>query len=114
MRHNGSGMTDKEMADWHYAHREEMDASIDEDESFPMELDPDFALWMSFDLSGEEAEAIRLAAESAGVDLSEWIRAACAGAAKNQGIAPRNEELRDVVRSLSRDVERLRTVADAA
>ncbi|PZS08652.1 MAG: hypothetical protein DLM55_08195 [Acidimicrobiales bacterium] len=114
MLHNGSGMTDKEMADWHYAHRAEMDASIDENESFPMELDPNFALKMSFHPSGKEAEAIRLAAEHAGVGLSDWIRAACVAAAKDQGIAPRNEELRDVVRSLSRDVERLRTVADAA
>ncbi len=37
MLHNGSGMTDKEMADWHYAHRAEMDASIDENESIGLD-----------------------------------------------------------------------------
>lgn len=79
-------MTDAELADYQYTHREDPlgdDADLEEIE---VEIAHPLSVSMSFRLPPEEASAIRTAAEQAGMSMSDWIRGVCAAAA--QGDAP--------------------------
>jgi hypothetical protein len=72
-------MTDAELAEWQYAHRDELDA--EEGEPVDAEISPQLSVTLSFRAPGAEADAIREAARHAGMSMSEWIRQACAVAA---------------------------------
>lgn len=48
-------------------------------------VSPQLSVTLSFRLPGFEADAIRQAARTSGVTLSEWIRMACADAADSEG-----------------------------
>jgi hypothetical protein len=68
-------MTDAELADYHYAHRD--DPALD-GEPVEMTVARPLSVTMSFRLPRSEALAIRAAVEGSGMTQSEWIRAACA------------------------------------
>lgn len=78
MDQNLNEISEAELAEWQYAHRDELDA--EEGELVDVEISPQLSVTMSFRLPGAEADAIREAARSAGTSLSEWIRQACADA----------------------------------
>jgi len=78
MTRNLDDLTDAELAEWQYAYKDELDAQ--EGGVVDVEVSPQFSVTMSFRLPGDEADAIRHAAGSAGISLSEWIRRACADA----------------------------------
>jgi hypothetical protein len=71
------------LAAWQYAHRDELDGA--QGEPVEIEFAPNLSVSMSFRLPGAEADAIRSAARSAGMSLSEWIRQVCADAAADDG-----------------------------
>ncbi|MGW1677021.1 hypothetical protein [Saccharopolyspora sp. NPDC002376] len=73
-------MTDAELADYRYAHRDDPD--LDGDEVEMMVARP-LNVTMSFRLPQNEALEIRATVEASGSTLSEWIRAACADALAN-------------------------------
>lgn len=85
-------LTDAELAEWQYAHRDQLEA--EEGDPVEFEIASQVSVTMSFRLSGTEADAIRKAAHEAGMSLSEWIRQAAAHA-----ISP------DDGRNRQRDVE---------
>lgn len=70
-------MTDAELADFHYAHRD--DPAMDGEE-VEFTITRPLSITMSFRLPQHEALAIRAAVEACDTTLSEWIRAACADA----------------------------------
>jgi hypothetical protein len=78
MRPDLDAMTDAELAQWQYEHREELDE--EEGEPVDVEISSNLTVTMSFRLPGSEADAIRQAAREAGMSLSAWIRQACAEA----------------------------------
>ena len=102
-------MTDAELAEWQYAHRDELDA--EEGEAVDVEFAPQVSVTMSFRLSGPEADAIRDAAKGAGVSVSEWIREVCAEALNpDEGTSARRDveaELAEAQRQLDAMRERL-------
>lgn len=105
-------LTEAQLADWQYAHMDELDAI--EGEPVEFEVSPNLSLVMSFRLSGEEAEAIRLAAKAAGMTLSEWIRSACADAIRadtedGTGSGPSRRD-----RHVARTIEEAQARADEA
>lgn len=74
-------MTDAELADYQYAHR---DAPLGADadlEDVGVEIAHPLSVSMSFRLPPHEAKAMRSAAEQAGMSVSDWIRRACSAAA---------------------------------
>jgi uncharacterized protein (DUF1778 family) len=111
MGHSAKRMTDAQMADWHYAHKAELDAHMDQDEEIPVEYGEKISITMSFRLPAEEADVIRHAASDAHISLSEWIRTACKKVAGQVVSQPRNKELDAAINTLVRDVDRLRQVA---
>ncbi len=76
-------LTEAELAEWQYAHRDELDA--EEGEEAEVEFAPQVSVTMSFRLSGAEADTIRDAAREAGLSLSEWIRRTAADAMRPDG-----------------------------
>jgi len=108
MQSSSNNMTDAQAAEWHYEHQGELDANSDEDEEITVEYDEKISVTMSFRLPAEEAQAIRRAASKVGMSQSEWIRNACATAAGHRSV---NAALRDAIRSLERDVDRIRQAA---
>ncbi|MGH3802844.1 MAG: DUF6887 family protein [Pseudonocardiaceae bacterium] len=72
-------MTDVELADYQYAHRDDpLGAEADLEE---VEIAHPLSVSMSFRLPPLEASAIRAAAEQAGMSVSDWIRGVCSAAA---------------------------------
>lgn len=74
-------MTDAELADYHYAHRD--DPELD-GERVEATISRPLGVTMSFRMPRDEALAIRAAVEASGLTQSEWIRAACAAALSAQ------------------------------
>ena len=106
-------MTEAELAEWQYAHRDELES--EEGEEVEVEISPQLSVTISFRLPGAEADAIREAARDAGLSLSEWIRQACAAALEpdettrsRRGI---QTELREATRELEALAQRLNAVA---
>lgn len=86
MAKDPSAMTEAELAEWQYAHRDELDAEAEHAEVVDdLEIAPDVSITMSFRLPGTEADAIRQAAKARGRTLTEFIRAACRAAADEGG-----------------------------
>ena len=82
-------MSEAELAEWQYAHRQELDA--EEGELVDVEIARQLSVTMSFRLPGAEADAIRQAADAADMTLSEWIRQACADALDPAGNGSRRQ-----------------------
>lgn len=80
MQHTPDDLTEAELAEWHYAHRDVLDE--EEGEEVEADVRPQLSITISFRLPGDEADAIRKAARASGVSMSEWIRDACAVALK--------------------------------
>lgn len=107
-----NNMTDAELAEWQYAHRDELES--DEGEEVELEISPQLSVTISFRLPGAEADAIREAARDAGVSLSEWIRQACADALQPDETGNRRRAVQAELRDASRDLEALARRLDAA
>lgn len=106
-------MTEAELAEWQYAHRDELES--DQGAEVEVEISPQLSATISFRLPGAEADAIREAARDAGASLSEWIRQACAAALEPDETPGSRQavqaELRDATRELEALVRRLDDVA---
>ena len=102
-----STMTDAEIADWQYAHREELDAVLDGDDYETVEAEPakDVATVTSFRMPPGELEQIRIAAKAEGVTMSEWIRSACKAALGRPAPAPDRAHIIELLDVLRRTVE---------
>ena len=102
-----STMTDAEIADWQYAHREELDAALDGDDYETVEAEPakDVATVTSFRMPPGELEQIRIAAKAEGVTMSEWIRNACKAALGRPAPAPDRAHIIELLDVLRRTVE---------
>ena len=76
-----SAMTEGEIADWQYAHRDELDTAVDGDDYEVVEAAPvkEVATVTSFRMPPGELEQIREAAASEALSLSEWIRGSVQG-----------------------------------
>ena len=105
-------MTDEELAEWQYAHRNELES--DEGEEVEVEFSPQLSVTISFRLPGAEAEAIRGAARNAGFSLSEWIRQACAAALEPDEPAGSRRAVQTELRDATRELEALARRLDAA
>lgn len=84
-------MSEAELAEWQYAHRQELDA--EEGELVDVEISPQLSVTMSFRLPGAEADGIREAADAADMTLSEWIRQACDVALDPAGDGSRRQKV---------------------
>lgn len=106
-------LTEAELAEWQYAHRDELES--DDGEEVDAEISPQLSVTMSFRLPGAEADAIREAARDAELSLSEWIRQACAAALEPDERAGSRRaaeaELRDATRELEALARRLEAAA---
>jgi hypothetical protein len=102
-----STMTDAEIADWQYAHRDELDEALDSDDYDTVEAEPakDVATVTSFRMPPGELEQIRLAAKVEGVTMSEWIRNACKAALGRPAPAPDRAHIIELLDVLRRTVE---------
>jgi uncharacterized protein (DUF1778 family) len=76
-------MSDAELAEYHWQHR---DDKLGEEVEF--EIAKPLRVTMSFRLPAQEADAIREAATAAGTSLSEWIRWATMRAARDTDVPP--------------------------
>lgn len=74
-------MTDAELAAYQYSHREDPLGNEADLEDVEVEIAHPLSVSLSFRLPPEEASAIRVAAERAGMSLSDWIRRVCGAAA---------------------------------
>lgn len=86
-------MTEAELAEWQYAHRDELDS--DEGEAVDADISPQLSVTLSFRVPGAEADAIRQAAREAGLSMSEWIRRTCAVAAAPDAAAAQAREAQE-------------------
>ena len=102
-----SAMTEGEIADWQYAHRDELDASIDGDDYETVEAAPVkvVATVTSFRMPPGELEQIREAAASEGLSLSEWIRGACKAALGKPAPVPDRAHIIELLGLLRRTVD---------
>jgi hypothetical protein len=80
---NPDEMSDAELAEYHWEHR---DDELGEEVEF--EVAKPLRVTMSFRLPAQEADAIRAAAAAAGTSLSEWIRWATMRAARDTDVPP--------------------------
>ena len=75
-------MTDAELANYHYAHRDNPLGDEADLEEIEVEIARPLSVSMSFRLPPQEASAIRKAAERSAMSLSDWIREVCSAAAE--------------------------------
>ncbi|MDQ3886927.1 MAG: hypothetical protein M3308_07985 [Actinomycetota bacterium] len=80
-QHGFETMTDAELADYQYAHRDAPLGPEADLEEVEVEVAHPLSVSMSFRLPPHEASAIRAAAERAGMSVSDWIRGVCSAAA---------------------------------
>jgi uncharacterized protein (DUF1778 family) len=74
-------MTDAELADYQYTHRDDPLGAEADLEEVEVEIAHPLSVSMSFRLPPHEANAIRAAAEQTGMSVSDWIRGVCSAAA---------------------------------
>jgi uncharacterized protein (DUF1778 family) len=74
-------MTDAELANYHYTHRDNPLGDETDLEEIEIEIAHPLSVSMSFRLPPDEASAIRAAAGRAGMSMSDWIRGVCSAAA---------------------------------
>ncbi|MGI8309693.1 plasmid mobilization protein [Saccharopolyspora hattusasensis] len=77
-------MTDAEIADWQYAHRDELDEDLENAEEVEVEVVKPLSVTTSFRMSTDEASTLREAVRKSGLTQSEWIRQVCLLAAGAQ------------------------------
>ncbi|AYY13756.1 ribbon-helix-helix protein, CopG family [Actinobacteria bacterium YIM 96077] len=82
------GLSEAELADWQYEHRDELDAQGEDDEVVEVEYAQPLATTISFRLPVSEAAAISKAAQDAGISRSDWIRSACKAALGERPVVP--------------------------
>jgi hypothetical protein len=99
-------MTETQLAEWQYAHREELDA--EEGEVVDFDVAAHVSMTMSFRLPGPEADSIRAAAQEAGMTLSEWIRQACADAIRPSEAAARRREVEAALNEVTKHLDLMR------
>ena len=104
-------LSEAELAEWQYAHRDELES--EEGEEVEVEISPQLSVTISFRLPGGEADAIREAARDAGVSLSEWIREACAATLEPDEDAGSRREVQTELRDATRELEALARRLDA-
>jgi uncharacterized protein (DUF1778 family) len=102
-------MTDTELADYQYSHRDDplgVEADLKE-----VEIAHPLSVSMSFRLPPAEADAIRAAAEQAGMSVSDWIRGVCSTAAGKDAPVPVQRvnmaKARRLVAGLDRELTRV-------
>lgn len=102
-----STMTDAEIAQWQYAHRDQLDAELDTDEYDNVDASPakDTATVTSFRMPPGELEQIRDAARSEALTMSEWIRNACKSALGRPAPLPDRAHIIELLDVLRRTVE---------
>ncbi len=123
-------MSERELADWQYAHRDELDA--EQGDEVDAHISSSLSVTLSFRLPAAEADSIRTAAADSGLTLSEWIRRACASSADESETSPvggaylehlaqvmhdmdkASAHLRDVLRRHQQRVERASRQAERA
>ncbi|MGH3942562.1 MAG: plasmid mobilization protein [Pseudonocardiaceae bacterium] len=79
---NFDTMTDAELANYHYTHRDSPLGDEADLEDIEVEIAHPLSVSMSFRLPPEEASAIRQAAAQVGISRSDWIRGVCSAAAE--------------------------------
>jgi hypothetical protein len=105
-------LTDAELAQWQYAHRDQLDS--EHGEEVDVDISPQLSVTISFRLPGAEADAIRQAAEDAGMTLSEWVRRACSDALDPDRSGRRHRAVQAELRDATRQLEDLARRLDAA
>jgi hypothetical protein len=100
------------LAAWQYAQRDELDR--EQGEPVEVEFAPNLSVSMSFRLPGAEADAIRTAARSAGMSLSEWIRQVCADAATDDGGLQRRRAIDAELAEAEREIAKMQRRLAAA
>jgi hypothetical protein len=102
-----STMSDAEIADWQYAHRDELDEALDSDDYEVVDAEPakDVATVTSFRMPPGELEQIRIAAKAEGMTMSEWIRNACKAALGRPAPTPDRAHIIELLDVLRRTVE---------
>lgn len=100
-------MTDAEIADWQYAHRDQLDAELDSDdyETVDASATKDVATVTSFRMPPGELEQIRVAARDAGMTMSEWMRNACKTALGRPAPMPDRRHIIELLDVLRRTVD---------
>jgi hypothetical protein len=100
-------MSDAEIADWQYAHRDELDEALGTDDYETVNAEPakDVATVTSFRMPPGELEEIRIAAKAEGLTMSEWIRNACKAALGRPAPAPDRAHIIELLDVLRRTVE---------
>lgn len=81
-------MTDAEIADWQYAHKDELDDDLEDAEEVEVEVAKPLEVTTSFRMTAEEAAFIRSAAKDAKMSVSQWIRQACLNEATSSSEKP--------------------------
>jgi hypothetical protein len=104
--------SDAGLAAWHYAHRDELDR--EQGSAVEVEFAPTLSVTMSFRLPGSEADAIRTAARTAGMSLSEWIRRVCAEAAADDGGLQRRQAIDAELAGAEREIAKMQRRLAAA
>lgn len=105
-------ITEAELAEWQYAHRDELDS--EQGEEIDVNISPHLSVTISFRLPGDEADAIRRAAKEAGMTLSEWVRQACSDALDPDRSARRHRAVQSELHDATRQLEELARRLDAA
>jgi hypothetical protein len=100
------------LAAWQYARGDELDR--EQGEPVEVEFAPNLSVSMSFRLPGAEADAIRTAARSAGMSLSEWIRQVCADAATDDGGLQRRQAIDAELAEAEREIAKMQRRLAAA
>lgn len=105
-------VSDEELAEWQYVHRNELESGADEE--VEVEISPHLSVTISFRLPGAEADEIRQAARDAGLSLSEWIRRACTDALHPDEATRHQRALQAELHGLARELEAVAQRFDAA
>lgn len=102
-----SAMTDAEIAEWQYAHRDQLDAELETDdyETVDATRAKNVATVTSFRMPPGELEQIRVAARAEGLTMSEWIRNACKTALGRPAPIPDRAHIIELLDVLRRTVE---------
>jgi hypothetical protein len=101
-----STMSDAEIADWQYAHKDDLDDALVGDDYERVDARPatNAAVVTSFRMPPGELEEIRSASDAAGLTLSEWIRSACKAALGRPAPSLDRAELTRLLQAARRDV----------
>lgn len=105
-------LADAELAQWQHAHRSQLDS--EHGEEVEVDISAQLSVTISFRLPGAEADAIRQAAEDAGMTLSEWVRRACSHVLDPDRSGRRHREVQAELRDATRQLEELARRLDAA